>query len=641
MIKNLYIIFFTLIFGFNVVAQEQLFPLSTNPSLKVKSKITASKGNLAPVKLPFIDDFSYNSVYPNPNLWISRSAYVNKNFGVNSPTIGVMTFDAVDDTGNVYNHASQFAFIADTVNSNFIRLDSAFGLIATKLSPADSLYFSFYFQPQGLGNAPESEDSLILHFYNPISNQWELVWEHEGLSLDSFVVQYGVEFLKVMIPIVNPDYFKSNFRFRFLNKASIPNSTIPSWRSGMYDQWHIDYVYLNKNRSINENSMDDVGFTTNVMSLLTNYTSMPWNQYKANATAETDLLKTIQFQNFYQGPNSRNMNQYFYIHNLVDDTILYSNPYPAAFNLTPGALTSYSPVLQNANYVFSTKNSEIADFEVMYHIFSNSPPLDLVKSNDTLRFYQRFYNYYSYDDGTPEAGYGLSNAGSRLAYQFTLNQPDTLQSVQIYFNQTLSNANQQYFYLTVWNDNNGKPGNVIYEENGVKPEFEGDLFKFHTYIFDEPIAVSGTIYIGFRQLTPDNLNIGFDLNNDKKSKIFYNTGGNWLNSSFDGALMIRPILGSETEPIVNIKEISDIKMDVIIFPNPALPNSLINIELQSELEVADKKYFLKIFDLGGRLILEKETYGKTTINSIESGFYILSVQSENGDFYVNKKFIVR
>jgi hypothetical protein len=345
-----YSLFFFVLFSFlvhnDVFAQEEIVPLSTYPSLvnqKATEDIQDSKASTI-VTLPFIDDFSANSNRPNPKYWATKYTYVNKEFALNPPTIGVMTFDAVDDSGAVYTHAGQFAFMADTLRSNTIRLDSAFGSAPHVLSPSDSVYFSFWFQPQGFGNSPEVDDSLILHFYNPVSGQWSLVWEHEGMPLDTFVNEYGLDFVRVMIPITNPDYYSPNFKFRFINLASIPNTTIPSWRSGLYDHWHIDYVYLDEDRSYNEINRNDIAFTSKVSTLLNNYESMPWNQYQANAAAEFNASATINLRNL-DFVTLKNVNQYFSVQNLQTNAIEPPNLSISTINMNPGSQVTYSPNL--------------------------------------------------------------------------------------------------------------------------------------------------------------------------------------------------------------------------------------------------------------------------------------------------------
>ena len=77
---------------------------------------------------------------------------------------------------------------------------------------------------------------------------------------------------------------------------------------------------------------------------------------------------------------------------------------------------------------------------------------------------QKFYSHFSYDDGSVESAYGINVSGAMAAYQFKLNRPDTLRAVQMYFPQMLDSVNQLSFLLTVWDDNNGVPGNILYQK---------------------------------------------------------------------------------------------------------------------------------------------------------------------------------
>ncbi len=643
--KNILLLFFMLLTTAFVTAQEQLVPLAKNPVLSKanhKKLITAKSGTASAVKLPFADDFSYNSLYPSRKLWSNRYVFVNKGFAVNPVTIGVATFDAVNDTGAVYPYAMQFPFVADSLTSNSIRLDSAFGSTPVKLSPADSVYVSFYFQPQGIGNAPETEDSLILQFFNPVSQSWSTVWNHQGMKLDSFRTAYGVDFKIVMIPVTDSDYFSPDFRIRFLNKASIPNNNIPSWRSGAYDHWNIDYVYIDKDRNINDTTVHDVAWIESMQTLLLNYISMPWNQYNANAQAETNTAAALKFRSLDQGVGLKNMNQYFYVQNLDDKTFHKSTPYPASTNMAAGDVINYAPDYQYPSsqpFYFKSNATENADFEVMFRIYSNTPPLDIIHSNDTMRFYQRFYNYYAYDDGVPEYGYGLSNQGAKLAYKFTLNTPDSLQSVQMYFNQTLGAANQKYFYLTVWDDNGGEPGNIIYQQQGIRPEFENKLFKYHTYKLKHAVYVSGTFYVGWQQLTQDNLNVGFDANNDHQDKIFYNSGGSWQNSSYHGALMIRPVLGDKKDAFVGMQEKESL-VGLGLFPNP-VSGKYLNIRINGIDESKKNELEISVYSLTGSLLLKSNYKSKIFTGNLERGLYFIKISSPKGDISLMRKFIIR
>ena len=81
--------------------------------------------------------------------------------------------------------------------------------------------------------------------------------------------------------------------------------------------------------------------------------------------------------------------------------------------------------------------------------------------NDTLYHIQNFHFHFAYDDGTAESAYGINVNGAKLAYEFKLNRPDTLRAVQMYFPQMLDTLNDVDFYLTVWEEDNGNPGNII------------------------------------------------------------------------------------------------------------------------------------------------------------------------------------
>ncbi len=90
---------------------------------------------------------------------------------------------------------------------------------------------------------------------------------------------------------------------------------------------------------------------------------------------------------------------------------------------------------------------------------------------DTLRFRQKFFNYYAYDDGTAEFGYGLTPTGAQLAYKFTLSRRDTLRAIQMYFNKTLTGANERYFHLAVWGDLNGIPPATCFTLKRTKNQY--------------------------------------------------------------------------------------------------------------------------------------------------------------------------
>lgn len=190
-------------------SQEILTGLAQNPVLVKAAKKGSPVRSGQSVRLPFVDDFSNYSGYPDPKLWQDDQGYVNTGFAVYPPTIGVVTLDALDAHGQIYAHASRLPFPADTLTSNPIRLDSNFQQHRQMLV-ADSLYFSFYYQPAGasktypaggwqiVGDAPEHADKLILEFGYATGNQ-----VFAGFEYGEYIIGEG-EYYHIGDSIENP-----------------------------------------------------------------------------------------------------------------------------------------------------------------------------------------------------------------------------------------------------------------------------------------------------------------------------------------------------------------------------------------------------------------------------------------------------
>lgn len=649
----------------------------------------------SPVNIPFIDDFSNHSVFPDDRLWIDKHAFVNNTFAVRLPTVGVATLDALNQFGKIHSTAQSTTFPADTLTSRPIRLDTLFSPTYRPISLADSLYFSFFYQPGGgvgqpwelIGDKPEFNDSLVVEFgyrtpnfvldhfimepqeitefYMPgdsVENHcfpgvyiylenalfpqdtlwvicdsvykpeviWEKVWYSNGKTVQQMLDSTGKFFNQVLIPIVDEKYLNGGFQFRFRNYASMGNNALPGWL-GNIDQWNIDYVVLDINRTYQDTLIKDVAFVNSAPSILKKYQAMPWNQFVGFQQNE---LKDTLYMSLTNLDNITKNTSYIYQVSSVENSNIFTYD-GGSFNLDPFYPAGYQQYQPHARppvkFTLPEDTNDSALF-VITHIHKEAGLGDKRSENDTIRFYQRFYNYFAYDDGTPENGYGLSVAGSKLAYRFSLNVADTLQAVQMFFNRTFDNANQQSFWLTVWNDNNGKPGTVLYEKPFTLPIFEDSIFAFHTYKLDEPILVNGTFYVGWRQTTSANLNVGFDRNNNASSHIFYNTDGVWNNSIYKGALMIRPMMGKRFSMVKIDETIAE--ADFGLYPNPNNGNVL-HIKYN---EIEHAQAMLSIYDLRGRTIIKQQISPQIDTSSLENGIYIVEISQAN--FRISKKLII-
>ncbi len=637
-------------------SQEILTGLQVNPAVKAAVENTNTMRSLKgsdtiPISMPFFDDFSANLVFPSPDRWIDRYTFQNTDFPVFPINIGALTLDAINDSGMIYSEGipGPTTFIADHLTSRYIRLDSVFIPAPRKLSAADSVFLSFYFQPQGRGLPPEVNDSLILQFLVraafdsitatdtiPYPEKWQTVWGTKGMSLDTFYLNTNHYFLQVMVPITDETvYFRKNFRFRFYNRVSLASNAEPSWQSNC-DQWNLDNIYLNYGRSVFDTLYPEIRFIERVPSMLLFYESMPYLQYCDDPTNEmTDSLH-ILLSNRTSG--ERNCHYSYTVSN-------YSGSFNKTYNggnysvkpfYSDGYVT-YPPFAHpEVTFLFPVSQADTASFLVQHMIRDNTSGSTL---GDTISRYQKFKNYYAYDDGSPDAGYGLTPAGSMLAYRFHLNKsPDTLRAVQMYFNRTLSGNSQQLFYLCVWNDNSGKPGDTVYSDI-VMPLYADSLNQFFTYHLTRPLRITGTFFVGWMQTTNDNLNLGFDRYNDSHSEIFFNVAGEWLNSAYSGSLMIRPIIGKPIPVGISEKRPDNLRLE--IYPNPCVGSLLhVSIPGQEFQHSNQESYLLSITDLMGQQMIQSRYSSSIDVSRLPAGLYFMELKNHEGVRQGTGKFMI-
>ncbi len=607
-------------------AQEQLTGLRENFKIK-KHGVAKQNIDTQALYIPFIDDFSGATVFPDDSLWSDANAFVNDDFPINAPSKGVATLDALDSGGNIYSYGGTYPFIADYLTSNYIRLDSTKD--NNPISPADSIYLSFMFQPAGIGNAPESNDSIALDFLlknDQGDSTWNRVWGHSGMSVDTFYNRYNTYFKKVMIPITNAQYFTKFFSFRFVNYASL--SSQGSVFQSNVDQWHLDYVYLDKNRSYDDTLIFDVAMTGQLPSFLKNYYQMPWNQYKEDELFEMKPIADVYINNI-----DTNILSFDYSYNVfIENDTNAVEGYNFSDNVFPYHLSQMNSYSVPAGDAFAYNNPLTPDdsstyFRIIHKVDESGSGNDFIPQNDTAVFIQKFYNYYAYDDGNPENGYVLNTNGNtgKIAYKFSLNKTDTLKAIAIFFNKLLVHNPDLSFDITVWQ--NIEPNEeVIFKEENVIPIKPDGLNKYFTYDINggEGIEVSNEFYVGWE--TTSNLNVGFDRNHNAKDNIFYYLNGNWSNTSFEGALMIRPIF-SKTY-CIGIQEDKTEEFTFKVFPNP-IRGDRIRIKTNAT-ELVKSNLFLRLFDSRGQLIYMGNFSEVIKIPQVSPGLYLFQITNSQG-----------
>jgi hypothetical protein len=556
------------------------------------------------ISLPFFDDFASVTIFPDQRLWTDSFAYINSQFGINPPTIGVATLDALDENGAVYLNASSTSFPADKLTSRNINLNF----------PVDSnIYFSFFYQAKGLGHSLKTSDSLVVQFFAPLQNKWKTVWSIPGDTL--------APFKQVLFPVNDSSFLHNAFRFRFMNYASLGFSDGYAGKLGDNSDWNIDYVYLNKGRNSNDTLLNDLAVTAPLPSLLSYYESIPWDHFVYAADELMATGKTLVNYHFYSVNPSDSIG--------TDRTFKISSSYtnyrytfgPNANNIHAEASLLYEPYYEKLSY----DGNDSALFNVLFYLSNyglNSS--SNYRWNDTVRRMQVFKDYYAYDDGSAENGYGLSGLNAdnaRFAYKFFSYKPDSLRAIDMYFNDVFDDANAKLFDLTVWDSNNGTPSNILFSKSDASfvPVFL-NRNHFIRFMLDPPVAVQDTFYVGWVQTADEFLNVGLDVNRVSTSKMFYNINGNWQMSQIQGSIMIRPVFGKRI-----ITRITDnaVSQNFNIYPNPA--SDLLFVSS------GNNDYFpLKVnfYDLSGKLVFSSRTAGEAiNISFLADGFYIVRINN--------------
>jgi hypothetical protein len=386
---------------------------------------------------------------------------------------------------------------------------------------------------------------------------------------------------------------------------------------GNCDIWNVDYVLLDKNRNAADTTFADVAFTLPLRSLLKSHEAMPWKQFRQVYLQEMGSSILIHYRN--NDTLTRNITRNFEIWDVYKNSQAYSFS-AGATNIGPLTNVDYNA---NLVYTFNTGNNDSALFRITASLKTdNFDP----KGNDTLIYYQVFKNYFAFDDGTSEGGYGINGLGSRnamVAYKFTSFLRDTLRAIQICFNDSYQHANQREFDLEVWDDNNGIPGSVLYTREDVIVEQGNGINGFYTYTLPEGVVVNDVFYVGWKQRSESFLNAGYDINTPNAGKQFYWLNGEWIQSQVPGSIMIRPVVGSPLT-ITSVHDTYYKKKNLMtIWPNPA--RDYINIE-KGELQLSGSSDII-ITDLNGHELIKVTYSDKVDISSLHDGMYFLVINT--------------
>ena len=557
-------------------------------SLK-KQNASARTQETVLLSLPFFDDFSKPvlDIYPDSMRWEnSYSVWVNDGTAIRPPTINVATFDALDSAGRAYNpNDVLLTGYADELTSQPIDLSEA----ALPVADRPTVYISFFYQWQGNMEAPDEKDYLELNFKTAEEGGWQTV-----MTIFPKEDADRTLFYDTILQISGEAFFHDKFQFRFRSFGRL---------SGPYDTWHVDYVYLNKGRHINDLSFPDRAIASQLGPLFGNYRAIPRDHFFSNDQLTPPTFEIQNMKNVEASINFRT-NGLFISTDLdtetttthetviskatpinITDNVLFANEHrtarmdtlpdindPLQFPTDPGidsTLIRLTIALQTRDDIpFNTTPPIEPDSTGDYT--QNYQPIRF-STNDTISADYVLSSYYAYDDGVAEYAAGLIEAGNLVAYEFEIDtsytlKQDTLIGFDIYFPPYAITSNQTVDFF-IYHDDNGMPGEQWLRIPSRRVLRKGINEFQRVYFLPALLIDEKKFYIGWREPVAGKVLVGVDISNDTGDKIFVNSNGFWYeNDEVTGSLMLRPIFGSgiiDTSVGVEEEEV------LAIYPNPS------------------------------------------------------------------------
>lgn len=528
----------------------------------LSGSVTAAQSTL---QLPFFEDFSTAAGRPGLDRpddarWQSGSGvYINNTMAINQPTVNVATFDGLMANGLPYEQNNPLAQgYTDTLTSLPINLAG--------LSAADSVYISFYWQAKGLGEIPDPgdslsrqpADSLTLQFLDR-TGSWETVWAKAGGIASN-------NFFQVFVPMHDAAYFHAGFAFRFRSFGR---------ESGPFDTWHIDYIYLNRGRSVNDKFVKDIAMRQAISPFLKRYTAMPLSQYVVNPVAETaDSVKTNSNNLF----NNFNFTTFkFTVRDEVSGRLVQDDPQTSA-TLIPALSSQTKTASPKPVTGLSSATKAYLRYKVdLLTTDDQSPSIPGVnlRINDSISAVAVLDDYYAYDDGTWEYAQQIRQR-EQIAVRFIANKPDAIKGVRVCIVPFTTDQTGQSFVINVYRNKAGLPADVLYRQS-FRIQYPTYRNGFIDFPFSKTVSVKDTFYVGYQQVSSVDttlLRVGFDKNSPFGAQIFYNSGTNWAQNlasaslSTPGAFMLRPVMGGKPDTVVTaIQEPAPLPL-LRVYPNP-------------------------------------------------------------------------
>jgi hypothetical protein len=253
----------------------------------------------------------------------------------------------------------------------------------------------------------------------------------------------------------------------------------------------------------------------------------------------------------------------------------------------------------------------------------------LTLSNDTISRITELADYYAYDDGSAESTVNLpalsTGPASFLAYRIDLNRPDQVRGIRLY---PAPMGASRAITVNVWDQDpttNLPTATPKASQTFTVPASLPAGQAFVDVNFAQPVAVSGTFYVGYGQASLGFFILfGIDLNTaPPENYLLTNSNGAWTFTSTipAGAPMIRPLMGSS---IVTATASPGLAATISIYPNPSA--GLVRVE--------GRYARATVVDAVGRVVWTQATaqagQAELDLQSLPPGIYIVRFTMANG-----------
>jgi hypothetical protein len=456
---------------------------------------------------------------------------------------------------------------------------------------------------------------------------WVQVWSVAGQS-------NSADFAQVLIPIKDVKFLHKGFQFAFSTYTR---------QVGNANHWHLDYVVLDENRSVTIDWYNDYAIQSIPSSLLKNYYTMPYEHFKVNPVSETAPSVT------FRASNLLNIGKNILVrHEATSDgnTLVSTNFIDNSNNiLAQSSAERTLPIFNFANLSGSKP--------VIIHTVSvqENGVVNDYKENDNITVQLEFEDYYAYDDGSAERGFGFdqntnpSNIEGQIAIGFNVLKQERLYAIATYFNEAVFDVTSRRFRYRIWKNLAGVDGaaadELIYESELQVPDYNSAngerTFSAH-YLDTNLILSPGKYYIGWWQPEIFNLNVGWDMNfgntqnpNRPNPMLYFNTFDIWSKSGVpDGTLMMRPHFGDSVGIYLGVPEQQVNNKQIKVYPNPA--SSIVHLTA----EFAQ----VSLYTMSGVLLKSEQNKTSLAVNDVPEGLYYLRLVNEKGELFTSKIVII-